>query len=93
MSKLLIKLKALTEKYINAMIKAPDGFQNYALGQRIPTKKDIRKAFMTNLRNIAEVAQLTGDQEALNYCQGIVEDESLEDIMADIKKASIKKKD
>ena len=49
--------------------------RQYVFGQSVPSKSDIRRDFMANMKGLAEVAQMTGDRVALDYIKGMVSDD------------------
>ena len=82
---ILGKLKDLTAKYISAVLKAPQR-ADWAFGQRGATKKDVRKAYMIDLRNMKEVAVMIQAQESIDYInRAVSDDDDVEAIKADIK--------
>jgi len=40
------------------------------MGNRVPSKYDVRKDFIANLKALKEVAQLRGDDDVVKLCQG-----------------------
>ena len=80
----LIKvLKEQTAKYIARMLKAP-ARSTYVFGQRVASKSDVRKEYLSNLRNLSEVASQLKDQEAMDYISGAIGDESEEELIKQI---------
>tara|TARA_R100000742_G_C4181728_1_gene16627 strand:- start:149 stop:421 length:273 start_codon:yes stop_codon:yes gene_type:complete len=89
MSKLMAIVKKLQATYVTRMLKAPTkGSDAWNFGIKSATKSELRKAYMTDLRNIVEVAVQNNDQDVIDFCKGCVEDdESVEDLQAQIKGA------
>ena len=66
MKKLFDRLcNSFLSDYINASSRS-----DYVLGSRVPSKYDVRKDFIANLKALKEVAQLRGDNEVMKLCQG-----------------------
>ena len=81
---LLAVLKNLTMKYIAAVIKAP-ARQTWVFNQRVNGKSDVRKEYLANMRNLAEVAVQVGDTKAQDYIKMCINDETEEEIISDLK--------
>ena len=82
---ILGKLKDLTAQYISAVLKAPQR-SDWAFGQRGASKKDVRKAYMVDLRYMKEVALMLQDQDSIDYINRAVDDDDdIDAIKADIK--------
>ena len=78
----LIKLmKSLTMKYALQLIKAPVRAA-YVFGQRVPTKYDVKREYVANMKGLGEIAAQTGDEAAQDYARGVVDEE-----IAQLKKA------
>ena len=66
-------MKQLFDKLCNAFLKnyfAASNKSEYVMGNRVPSKYDVRKDFIANLKALKEVAQLRGDIEVVKLCQG-----------------------
>ena len=75
----LVKVaKTERNKFLSKVLRAP-ARSGYVFGQRVPTKNDIRREYIANMKIIAEVAAQEGDQEALDYCKGAVSEPSCQD--------------
>ena len=74
MLNLLEVMKNLTAKYVLQLIKAPSR-KEYVFGQRIPTKWDVKKDYIANMKGLMEVASQIGDKEAEDYAKGLVDEE------------------
>ena len=82
MTTLLAILKDLQAKYIKRVLKAP-AYGGYAFGVRSDSKKDIRKAYIADLKNMMEVAKQNGDEKAMDFIKGAVQDDD-DELEADI---------
>ena len=65
--------------------------RQYVFGQSVPGKSDIRRDFMANMKGLAEIAVMEGDQKALDYIQGIVAEDNGTKDQQSIGKMSIDK--
>ena len=82
---LLQLMKSVTTKYILTLIKAPTK-STYVFGNRIPTKYDVKREYVANMKALGEVARQTGDDKAVNYANGVVDSE-IADLEAALKEA------
>ena len=64
----------LVSKYVISYIKAPAKWGQRVFGQQMPTKTEVRRAFLKDLTMLAETAQLMGDNEVLSKIKGFVDD-------------------
>ena len=63
----LMKIQTfLITNYMKSYIAAPAKWGERVFGRKVPTKMDVRRAFLQDLKMIAEVAQLQGDKAVLN---------------------------
>ena len=85
MTELMKKLQLLTDRYMTQYINAPSKWGKRVFGTQLPTKMDVRRGFLQDLKMIAEVAQLKQDKQVLNYINGFLD----EDFSAEV--AAIKK--
>ncbi len=69
---MLEQFNILVKNYVRNYINAPVRFGQRVFGKMLPTKMDVRKAFLSDLKMLAEVAQLTGDKEVLNKINCVV---------------------
>ena len=69
---LMKRFNALVNDYIVNYINAPVRFGQRVFGKMMPTKNDIRKGFLSDLKMLAEVAQLTGDKDVLDKINCVV---------------------
>tara|TARA_R100000234_G_C4949476_1_gene156682 strand:- start:106 stop:390 length:285 start_codon:yes stop_codon:yes gene_type:complete len=65
--------------------------RQYVFGQSVPSKSDVRRDFMSNMKGLAEIAIMEGDQAALDYIKGIVADDDGSKDQQSIGKMSIDK--
>ena len=66
-------MKKLFDRLCNMFLRdyiASSSKSDYVLGSRIPSKYDVRKDFIANLKALKEVAQLRGDDDVVKLCQG-----------------------
>ena len=66
-------MKELFDRLCNVFLKdyiAASSKSEYVMGNRIPSKYDVRKDFIANLKALKEVAQLRGDDDVVKLCQG-----------------------
>ena len=66
-------MKELFDRLCNVFLKdymAASSRSEYVMGSRIPSKYDVRKDFIANLKALKEVAQLRGDTDVVKLCQG-----------------------
>ena len=82
---LLQLMKSVTTKYILTLIKAPTK-STYVFGNRVPTKYDVKREYVANMKALGEVARQTGDDKAVNYASGVVDSE-IADLEAALKEA------
>ena len=58
--------------YRTSFMNAPSRFGQRVFGRIVPTKNDIRKDFMADLRMLGEEAVFMQDKKVLNLIQGVV---------------------
>ena len=66
-------MKQLFDKICNAFLSnyfAASSKSEYVMGNRVPSKYDIRRDFIADLKALKEVAQLRGDMDVVAQCQG-----------------------
>lgn len=66
-------MKELFDKLCNTFLRdymAASSKSEYIMGSRVPSKYDVRRDFIANLKALKEVAQLRGDIEVVKLCQG-----------------------
>ena len=64
-------MKAVRDKYVIRLINAPSR-STYLFGQRVPTKYDLKKDYIANMKALAEVAEQSGDEDAVNFAKGVL---------------------
>ena len=74
-----------------AKYKRAGSRRQYVFGQSVPSKSDVRRDFMSNMKGLAEIAIMEGDQAALDYIKGIVADDDGSKDQQSIGKMSIDK--
>ena len=72
MSKLMKQFEALVDNYRITFINAPVRWGQKVFGRNVPTKKDVRSAFLQDLKMLAELAELMQDQAVLDKINGVV---------------------
>jgi hypothetical protein len=68
--------------YVHAYLKAPVKWGQRVFGQQMPTKSDVRRAFLKDLTMLAETAQLMDDQKVLAKIKQYTEDNFDQEIKA-----------
>ena len=66
-------MRELFDRLCNMFLKdyiAASSRSEYVMGNRIPSKYDVRKDFIANLKAVKEVAQLRGYDDVVKLCQG-----------------------
>ena len=66
-------MKELFDRLCNNFLRDYIGTSSkseYVMGNRVPSKYDVRKDFIANLKALKEVAQLRGDTDVVKLCQG-----------------------
>jgi|6_EtaG_2_1085325.scaffolds.fasta_scaffold284133_2 hypothetical protein len=71
---LMERLNVLVSRYINQYIAAPVKWGQRVFGQQMPTKTDVRRAFIKDLTMLAEVAKITGDTHVVKKISCVMED-------------------
>ena len=66
-------MKELFDRLCNVFLKdymAASSKSEYVMGNRVPSKYDVRKDFIADLKALKEVAQLRGNDDVVAQCQG-----------------------
>ena len=66
-------MKLLFDKLCNAFLLnyfAASSKSEYVMGGRVPSKYDVRRDFIADLKALKEVAQLRGDDAVVAQCTG-----------------------
>ena len=66
-------MKLLFDKLCNAFLLnyfAASSKSEYVMGGRVPSKYDVRRDFIADLKALKEVAQLRGNDDVVKLCQG-----------------------
>ena len=66
-------MKLLFDKLCNAFLNnyfAASSRSEYVMGNKVPSKYDVRRDFIADLKALKEVAQLRGDDDVVKLCQG-----------------------
>ena len=71
---LMKRLNLLIERYMNQYIAAPVKWGEKVFGRSVPTKNDVRRGFLQDLKMIAEVAKLDNNTEVLNKINNTLDD-------------------
>ena len=72
MTSLMTVVLKRVELYRKSFMAAPSKWGQRVFGQRIPTKSDIRKDFLADLRMLGEEAMFMKDAKVLELIQGVV---------------------
>ena len=65
------RMTALITNFANRVVHAPTGYKKIA-GQKCATVWEVKKQFTTALAELAEIAELVGDEDALNLAKAQV---------------------
>ena len=66
-------MKQLFDRLCNKFLSryfAASSKTEYVMGARVPSKYDVRRDFIADLKALKEVAQLRGDDDVVKLCQG-----------------------
>ena len=79
---LMKRLQLMIQSYITKYLAAPVKWGQRCFGVQLPTKSDVRRGFLQDLKMIAEIAQLEGNTAVLNKIKCVVDDNFEQDIAA-----------
>ena len=66
-------MKELFDRLCNVFLKdymAASSRSEYVMGNRVPSKYDVRRDFIADLKALKEVAQLRGNDDVVAQCTG-----------------------
>ena len=84
------RIKQLIVDYANKIVNAPTSYKK-VFGTKIPTVWEVKKTFTSQLKELAELAVMVGDKEALAICQMQVnaDENAVKETEAEISKLNI----
>ena len=84
MTTLMKRVKARVSQYVTEYMAASSRWGKRVFGQLVPTKGDVRKDFIADMKMLAEVAALEKDQKVLDLIQGSIKSDE-QQVQDDIK--------
>mgnify|MGYP001337506528 CR=1 FL=1 len=82
---------AETKRYVMKALRAPSKYTKI-FQTKVATKFDCRREYVDNMKILLEVATQAGETKAINYAQGVMDEQTaeLEALLSDIKKTNSK---
>ena len=87
---LVTRVVNLITNYANRVVNAPTSYKK-VFGTKVATVWEVKREFTSQLKELAELAVLVGDKEALDLCQAQVnaDETAVKETAEDIKNLSI----